>query len=444
MPSMPSLLTMETEEETELVYHRPPVSRDQQEFLDSGARILFWGTGTKTGKTVGGAIWIMEGLLQGMRCAWIGPWHKRTRTGFEHIRGMLKDFEKAGFAKCRESDLRVTVFLPEDRTGVCEFFSGDNPDAVYGEAFDRIFIDEATRQPEGILPAARSTVTATGGQIRIAFNTDRGARHWAIREFLRAKRGEEPTYGYMTMPTSRSPYVAKEDVEQARRMLPERVFEALYNAVISEDGAGVFVNPRACFAGTLQEPQLGKVYVAGVDLARKHDFTVITVMDAYTHHVVHWDRFHDLPWHMQRDRIAAIARHYNHAKLCVDATGLGDPNIEELVRDGLLVEGFVFTNQTKRELIERLVVALEKKQISFPEEGTGTLIGELESFEYQTTAFGNITYSAPDGYKDDAVLSLALCVRLLGPLTAYREVETGRPLMETENLLMSSGAFACL
>lgn len=389
--------------------------------LDHKARILFIGAGTKTGKTVAGAIWILEGLLQGDRCAWVGPWFKRTKTGYEHIKGMLRDFEKAGIAKTRDTDLTIDVFhTTTGRRGRLECFSGDSPDSIYGDAFDRIFIDEATRQPEAIYPSARSTTTATGGKIRIAFNTDRGARHWAIREFLRAKRGDERTYGYVTMPTSQSPYVPAEDVAQAKRILPDKIFRALYNAEVFEDGASVFENPRACMNGSslFERPVHGVQYVVGVDLARKADYTVVIVMNRRTHRLVTVRRWHGLAWAEQRRRIADIAREYNNAKLCVDATGLGDPNVEELVRDGLSVEGFIFTQPSKRELIERLIVAIEQKLISFPTHPElEFLIHELEYFEYETTAAGNLVYGAGDNEHDDGVCALALAVRALGPIS---------------------------
>jgi hypothetical protein len=427
-------------------YSRPKVSPDQAKLLDTPARFTFCGAGTKTGKTVAGAIWILEGLLQGMRCAWIGPWFKRTKTGYEHVKSMLRDFEKAGIAKTRDTDLTIDVFqTTTGRPGRLECFSGDSPDSVYGDAFNRIFLDEATRQPEAIFPSARSTTTATGGSMIIAFNTDRSPRHWAIREFLRAKRGEEPTYGYVTMPTSASPYVPKEDVAQAKRILPDRIFRALYNAEVFEDGASVFEDPRACMHGSSQfdKPQHGVDYCMGVDLARKADYTVVCVFNRRTRRLVQFRRWYGLPWAEQRRRIADLAREYNNARVVVDATGLGDPNVEELVRDGLSVDPFIFSQPSKRELIERLIVALEQKLISFPANTElDVLMHELEYFEYETTAAGNLVYGSADNEHDDCVMALALAVRGLGPISplAARGVERVR-LGDSDT---ADSAWACL
>ncbi len=418
------------------------MSKDQTSFLDHRARICACGAGTKTGKTVACAIWALEGLLQGERVAWIGPWYKRSKLGYEHLRSFLRDWEKAGFAKCRDADLSIDVYeTTTGRVGHLECFSGDNPDSVYGEAFDRVVIDEATRMPEATFHSARSTITATGGRMRVAFNTDRGARHWAIRLFLTAQRGEDPTLGAVTMPTSASPYVKAEDIEQAKRLLPERVFRALYNAEIFEDGASVFGDPRRCVKGVLEPPIPGTTYVIGADLAKKHDYTVLTVFNRRTRHVVAWERFHGMTWKMQREKIKALSLRYNKAKVVVDATGLGDPNIEELIRDGVWVEPFIFSAPSKRELVERLVVAIEKCEISYPD--IPQLLTELDAYEFDTTASGNIVYQPAEGFTDDAVMSLGLGLWGCGAAASadaaslYQSVRCGESFM-------SMGGLACL
>jgi len=407
--------------------------------VDSERHLYLMDNFIPTHNTVACAVWDLEGLLQGERVAWVGPWYKRTRLGYQHICGFLKDWISAGFAKASDVALTIDVLkTTSGRVGHLECFSGETYDVIYGEAFDRVVIDEATRHPEGVFHAARSTVTATGGKIRIAFNTDRGARHWAIREFFRAQRGDEPTYGWLTMPTSSSPYVLPEDIEQARRTLPNKVFEALYNAKVTEDGASVFQDVRKCIAGTLMEPFPGRSYVVGVDLARRHDYTVISVMDRGARHLVYHKRLHGQPWRAQREVIKDVAKRYNNAKVYGDSTGVGDPNIEELQHDGVNAEGVHLHQGMKRDLIEKLIVAIENTQITFPY--IDEIISELETFEYAATAKGAVQYQAPEGFHDDCVVSLALAVYGLGDLrvslpTVYSELTTDT---------MVTGGIACL
>lgn len=404
------------------------MSSDQHAILDHPAKTLWIGTGTKTGKTVALAQWLIEGLALGERCAWVGPWHKRTRTGFEHISGAFAEAKRNGMVRVRENDMRLEV---PSNGGALECFSGDNPDSIFGEGFDRVAVDEAGRQPAGVLPAVMSTVTATGGRVRLAFNLDRGRRHWAIAGLLEARSGCDRSNGWITLKTSESPYVKAEDIETARRRLPKAVFAALYDAEIQDDDASVFQNIERCHAGSLEEPREGAVYVIGADLAKTRDWTVLTVMDVRRRHVVAFERFHGAPWTVQRQRIADLAKRYNRARVFVDATGVGDPNVEELGRAGVSVMSIQITsghdetevrdaNKTlrglripKSALIEDLIVAIENVRLTYPAE-LELLTNELKVFEFDVRPSGYVAYSAPDGQNDDAVISLALANRGLG------------------------------
>lgn len=408
-----------------LVIRRPPMSPDQTRMIDDPHPLLWVGTGTKTGKTVAGAQWIIEGIALGDRCAWVGPWFKRTRTGWEHVAGAFKAAKLAGMAKVRDDEMRL--LLPASG-GVLECFSGDNADSIFGEAFNRVFVDEAGRQPPGVLSAVTSTTTATNGRIKVAFNLDRGRRHWAIAGLLAARTGDDPAQGWLTLKTSQSPYVPAEAIERARRTLPAHVFAALYDAEIQDDGATVFRGVESCIAGDLEEPRPGMEYVVGVDLARKVDWTVACVVCVPTRHVVAFERSHGLPWHEQRRRIKALSDKYGKARCVVDATGVGDPNVEELVRDGVWVQPFVFTGPSKRDLVESLIVDIEQRRVTFPR--IEALVGELEVFEYEQRPSGLLSYNAPDGYHDDCVVALALACNGLPavnrPAVAASAVRVGR------------------
>ena len=103
------------------------------------------------------------------------------------------------------------------------------------------------------------------------------------------------------------------------------------------------------------------------------------------------------------------------------------------------VEGYKLTSQSKTELIQRLIVAIEQRQVSWPgtarevrvnsEQSTvksgerrsdGRAVGrsdcgnwevltaELKRYEYTIMPSGGISYNAPSGFHDDCVIALAL------------------------------------
>lgn len=174
----------------------------------------------------------------------------------------------------------------------------------------------------------------------------------------------------------------------------------------------------------IQEALPDKTYIVGVDLARHVDYTVIIVFDEQTHKMVYIDRFNQIDWNLQKARIEAVARRYNNATIRIDATGVGDPISQDLERTGLSVKPYVFTNQSKKALIDNLALKLEQDDIKIIQHPD--LIRELEAFRYEKTASGNIRYNAPDGQHDDCVIALALAVFDLPPkvLTIYKDILT--------------------
>jgi phage FluMu gp28-like protein len=147
--------------------------------------------------------------------------------------------------------------------------------------------------------------------------------------------------------------------------------------------------------------------VAGVDLARKRDYTVITVMDKSNRHVVAFERFGNLDWDTQYHRIIKACKTYNNATAILDGTGLGDPVITAIAGGGVRVIPYILGgSKAKKELIDKLRINIENGTISFPH--IPVLRAELEAYEYSTTESGVVKFSAPTGKHDDTVISLAL------------------------------------
>lgn len=98
-----------------------------------------------------------------------------------------------------------------------------------------------------------------------------------------------------------------------------------------------------------------------------------------------------------------------------DQTSIGDAVTEQL-RSALwdagadvAVEGYMFTNQSKRELIEHLAMRFSRGSISIPRDEQ--LMRELQYFEYELTSSGNVRMNARSGCHDDLVIALALACR---------------------------------
>ena len=78
---------------------------------------------------------------------------------------------------------------------------------------------------------------------------------------------------------------------------------------------------------------------------------------------------------------------------------------------GLDVQPYKFTNESKKQLVQSLMISLEQEKIRIfeKEDPLGKVLNnEMVIFEYEMTSSGLIRYGAPEGSHDDCVISCAL------------------------------------
>ncbi len=144
---------------------------------------------------------------------------------------------------------------------------------------------------------------------------------------------------------------------------------------------------------------------------------MISVYDRETNCQVYQDRFQTLEWGFQKQKIFSVAKHYNNALVFIDATGLGDPIADDLSRMGLAIEPMKLTNESKKQIIEKMMIWTEQEKIrmiNIPE-----TINEFNIFTYDISAHGKIIYNAPQGFHDDIVI--ANCLAVWGLQTLYKK-----------------------
>jgi phage terminase large subunit-like protein len=230
-------------------------------------------------------------------------------------------------------------------------------------------------------------------------------RNWFWEIYQSGLRGEEGWQSWQ-FPTVSNPYIDPREIDAAKRDLPELIFRQEYEAEFVDDQGGVFRRVQEAAVLEPSQPEQGKQYVAGVDVASSVDYTVVTVLDVESLEMVHLDRFNRVDYPVLIDRLDAIYKRYNLTSMVVESNSIGRPVIDELVRRGLTIIPFVTTSATKQAIIQALQSAFENGQIRVLNDTV--LIGELLSFESKRNASGSFSYSAPDGMHDDTVMSLAI------------------------------------
>jgi hypothetical protein len=294
-----------------------------------------------------------------------------------------------------------------------EFKSGDHPERLVGEGLCRVVMDECGEMKESvynesIIPALmdHSAPAMLGG-------TPKG-RNWFYKQYMAGLDPEVADISTFGGPTLQNPWIKPAEVERARAVMATRLFNQEILAHFLDDDGAVFRGVRACLMPGGKYSTLRTVAI-GVDLARKSDFTVLIGLDAYNR-VTFMDRFSKglsgigPDWPLQKLRIKAAYEKYGRPRMLIDATGAGDPVVQDLQRDGLArAQGFIFTPQSKAEIIEALSLGIEQRRLGLPDEPV--LVNELESYEFTTSRVGNVRYSAPANEHDDCVCALALAYK---------------------------------
>lgn len=377
-----------------LEYRRPPLYDKQREALFNDARYAIIEATTKSGKTVGCMAWLMEQAVKGHdghNFWWVAPIRAQAQIPY---RRMKRGLPSAVYA-ANETELTLTL-----ANGSVIWFKGaDNPDSLYGEDVYAAVIDEATRCKEEAWHAVRSTLTATRGPIRIIGNV-KGRKNWAYKLARKAESGEPGMhYAKITAPDAvQAGILASDEVEDARRLLPDNVYKELYLAEASDDEGNPFgIDAIHACIQAMHLDCAPKRW--GWDLAKSQDWTVGIALCAHGA-VCRFQRF-QRSW---QDTIREIRFHTGKTQALVDSTGVGDPVLEALQAGDRNYEGFKFSAPSKQQIMEGLAVAIQNREISYP---AGVIVNELESFEYVYTRSG-VHYSAPEGVHDDCVCALAL------------------------------------
>jgi phage terminase large subunit-like protein len=369
----------------------------QAEVHNDPSRFKVLAAGRRWGKTRLGVNECLEVAAKGGRAWWVAPSYKMSEVGW---RPLQRIGTKIG-ADIRKVDRQI--ILPTG--GWVAVRSADNPQSLRGEGLDFVVHDENPYMKketwtEAIRPALSDR---QGGALFIG--TPRG-RNWFWELYQNGIRGE-PGWASFQFRTEDNPYIPKEEIEAAKRDLPEIIFRQEYLAEFIDDQGGVFRRVQdAAILDPLDGPEPDRQYVAGVDVAASVDYTVVSIIDVETKNMVYMDRFNRVDYPVLIDRLAAVYHRWQVYTMVIEANSIGQPVIDHMRERNLSVQSFVTTNATKQKIIQDLQSAFEHGNIRILNDPV--LIGELLSYEAKRNPSGSFSYSAPDGMHDDCVMSLAI------------------------------------
>ena len=341
---------------------------------------------------VGTYFYFLPTYTQAKKVIWTGA----DKDGFRFLDHIPKEIIKGDV---NETDMRIELI----NGSIIQLVGADNIDRIVGTNPIGVVFSEYSLMKPKVWEYIRPILAENGGWAIFVF-TPRGMNHaWNLMQMALE---DTKNWFVQVLGVNDTKAIPDHVIEQEQKEMPQDLFEQEYHCKFIE-GAGQFfkrIDQNLIEETDKVEPHR---YQMGVDLAKYQDYTVITVIDLHTFRVLKQERFNQIDWNLQKAKIEAMYLRYGSPLTYMDSTGLGDPIYDDLTKRGLRIEGYKFTEQSRKDLLVNLALLLEQGKIKIPD--NETLKAELQSFHYEVKGdTGKTKLVVPEGLHDDCVFSLAL------------------------------------
>lgn len=360
------------------------------------------------GKTVFAEIMMIEYLcVPHTFNAYISPTFAQGKKVFAELTQLL---EGTGIIKkANAQDLKIESIYG----ATLKFFSMESPTSIRGNTVSGILVmDEAAFFPTQLSTGEDPYYNVIFPIIKarkpkvLVISTPNGRQGMYYDLYLKAFNGEKG-YHQLTATIYDDDLITKEEIEELKRGYPSLAFKQEFEVEFLDNALTVFPNFSTCFDGQYNG---GKCWI-GIDPSSVGDDNTIVSVINVDNQVKQYKI--DGTLDQKYDRIAKIINDYHPVATYIENNSIGEVMANEikkkLIRESNFYE-FTTTNETKKQYISLLAVDIANNAIHF-EEDNRLLYSELSTFTFKLTKAGNITYAARDGFHDDTVTSLGVCLQ---------------------------------
>jgi hypothetical protein len=320
----------------------------------------------------------------------------------------------------------------QNRAGIIEIKSAFDPNALQTVGLDFLWISESQDVDnaafEKVLPTTRSPERLGWEHyegIPALYKDHWFERIWDVSE--RDKKVFTLHATYLDNPLLTDEH--REEIENDRNILSAASWERLYLARFNTN-AGFFRNIEDCVQGDLLAgPIPGRRYVGGYDVGWTNNPSVLYILDMERRQVVHfieWDT--RLSMQDKHAHLEALHSEWDFQDIEYDASGPGGKAVQEdLSVRPLPCVPVTIDGQTRKDLLERLAGATERKTIGYPQ--IQILLRQLRAMQYFPTQSGlGYQLRVPAGENDDHVFALALALSACTTSPVYNTMTTIKPM----------------
>jgi len=360
------------------------------------------------GKTVFAEVMLIEYLCQPYTFnAYISPTFAQGKKVFAELTQLL---EGTGIIKkANAADLKIESVYG----ATLKFFSMESPTSIRGNTISGILVmDEAAFFPTQLSTGEDPYYNVIFPIIKarkpkvLVISTPNGRQGMYYDLYLKAFNGEKG-YHQLTATIYDDDLITNEEIEELKRGYPPLAFKQEFEVEFLDNALTVFPNFSTCFDGKYSG---GKCWI-GVDPSSVgEDNTILSVINEkgeVRQHKV------DGSLDQKYEKLANLINDYNPVATYIESNSIGEVMANEIrkkLRRKSNFYTFATTNESKKQYISLLAVDIANNAIHF-EEDNKLLYLELSTFTFKLTKGGNITYAARDGYHDDTVTSLGICLQ---------------------------------
>jgi len=369
--------------------------------LNDTAKHHIVSVGRQFGKSLMGINLLLYWAINHKPCKilWVSPVYSQANKVQKEIDNAIRHTNLIGSCNYSESYIKL-------RTGSEVYFrSAERYDNIRGFTFDYAILDEsAFMRGETWYEAVRPTLAVRGKKV-LFLSTPKG-KNWFYDLFKLGESVDNPNYKSYKGSSFDTPFIAEEEINDARKTLPTNIFKQEYMAEFIDDGGEVFSELDSNTFNQYPKPS-GKLY-CGIDIGRVDDFSVATIIDS-AGNVIDIYRNNKQQWSTLVDELLSFIRKYNAVTL-IEVNSMGDVIFEQLKAKYNNINAFVTTSKTKQEIIEGLILDMNENSVMIPSQQLfPPLYSELTTFTYEyNPKTRSIKYGHPNGLHDDCVISLAL------------------------------------
>lgn len=294
------------------------------------------------------------------------------------------------------------------------FRSTENADSLRGYTNDFLLIDEAAFVKDNVWTEVLKPTILVKGKKCLFLSTPKNKGNWLHKLYLNGLDPDKTEYVSMNGSSYMNPFINPDDLDEAKKTMPEEIFKAEIMGEFTDGGGSVFKDiDRYCVLPNWTPKENNKKYYAGIDVGRMQDYSVLTIIDD-AGKVVFVYRENNNTWENILNNMVKYLNQYQPTAM-MEINGIGDPLFDQLERKYKNLHPFQTTNQSKQQIIEDLIYAVNTDELKLPTEDLfRPLYNELQTFTYSySPSTRKVQYRAIEGAHDDCVMSLSIALHSL-------------------------------